>query len=136
MYEFGLFITLNLHDISVKQIFFYAGKYIWNKQHNSILNYYVVLLIRKQWYFNVSVCENDWSWDKSYIHKKIYWCYFDEGVWVSLHEKARCNIRIYHKTRIYLQDIKTHLVYLKGNWFNLKNCTGTHFGICRLYYKN
>ena len=86
-------------------------------------------------YFNVSVDDADWSWDRNYIYKKIYWCYFKEGVWVSLHEKARCNIRIYHKTRIYLQDINTHSVYLKDYWFNLKNCTGTLFGIYKLYYK-
>ena len=57
--------------------------------------------------------------------QKIYWCYFEEGVQVSLHEKAGCNIRIYHKTRIYLQDIKTH----SDCWFNLQNCT-EHFLAC------
>ena len=37
--------------------------------------------------------------------------------------------------RIYLNDIKEHSVYLHKFWFNLKNCTGTLFGIYQLYYK-
>ena len=49
--------------------------------------------------------------------------------------KTGCNLRIYHKMRIYLQDIKDHLGYLKHYWFNLKNCTGILFGIYRLYYR-
>ena len=46
------------------------------------------------------------SWDMSYIHKKIFWCYFKEGVLVSLHEKAGANLRIYKKTRIYMKELK------------------------------
>ena len=37
------------------------------------------------------------SWDTSYIHKKIFWCYFKEGVLVSLHEKVGANLAFTRK---------------------------------------
>ena len=75
------------------------------------------------------------QWKGKDIHKKIYWCYFEEGVLVSLHKRAGANLRIFHRMRIYLKDIKEHSAYLHKYWFNLKNCMGTLFGIYRLYYK-
>ena len=73
--------------------------------------------------------------DMSYIHKKIFWCYFEEEVLVSLHEKAGANLRIYKKTRIYMKEIKDRLNYMPNYWYNMKNCTGTLHGIYRLYDK-
>ena len=54
---------------------------------------------------------------------------------VSLHEKAGANLCIFHKTRIYINDIKEHSAYLHKYWFNFQNCTGTLFGIYKLYYR-
>ena len=74
-------------------------------------------------------------WDNSFIHKKIYWCFFEEGVLVSLHEKAGANLRIFKNTRIYLRELSERSSYLQNFWYSLKYCTGILHGIYRLYYK-
>ena len=74
-------------------------------------------------------------WDTSYIHKKIFWYYFEERVLVLLHEKAGANLRIYKKTRIYMKELNDRSNYMPNYWCNMKNCTGTLHGINRLYYK-
>ena len=71
----------------------------------------------------------------SYVHRKIFWCYFEEGVLVLLHEKAGANLRIYKKTRIYMKELNDRLNYMPNYWYNMKNYTGTLHGINRLYYK-
>ena len=58
-----------------------------------------------------------YSWDNSFIHKKIYWCFFEEGVLVSLHEKAGANLRISRKTRIYLKELSERSNYLQNLWY-------------------
>ena len=75
------------------------------------------------------------SWDNSFIHKKIYWCLFEEGVVVSLHQKAGANLRIFKKTRIYLKEISERSSYFQNYWYSLKYCAGILHGIYRLYYK-
>ena len=74
-------------------------------------------------------------WDNSFIHKKIYWCFFEEGVFISLHEKAGTNLRIFKKMRIYLKELSERSSYLQNYWYSLKYCTGILHGIHRLYYK-
>ena len=76
-----------------------------------------------------------YSGDNSFIHKKIYWCFFEEGVLVSLHEKAGANLRIFKKMRIYLKELSERSSYLQNFWYSLKYCTGILHGIYRLYYK-
>ena len=58
-----------------------------------------------------------YSWDNSFIHKKIYWCFFEEGVLVSLYEKAGANLRISRKTRIYLKELSERSNYLQNLWY-------------------
>ena len=55
---------------------------------------------------------------------KTYWCHFEDGVLVSLHQKAGANLRIFHKMRIYTNDIQYHSAYLHKYWFNLKKLHG------------
>ena len=76
-----------------------------------------------------------YAWDNSFIHKKIYWCFFEEGVLVSLHEKAGANLRIFRKMRIYLKELSERSTYLHNLWYSLKYCTGILHGIYHLYYK-
>ena len=89
----------------------------------------LIFTLKEIFCINISVEGKQHSWDNSDIHKKIYWCYFKEGVLVSLHEKTGA------KMRIYINDIKEHSAHLHKYWFNFKNCTGILFGICKLYYK-
>ena len=75
------------------------------------------------------------SWDNSLIHKKIYWCFFVEGVVVSLHEKAGTNLRIFKKMRTYLKGLSERSSNLQNYWYSLKYCASILHGIYRLYYK-
>ena len=74
-------------------------------------------------------------WDKSYIHRKIFWCYFEQGVLVSLHDKAGANLRIYKKTRVYMKEIADRSIHMPNDWYTMKICTSTMHGIYRIYYK-
>ena len=75
------------------------------------------------------------SWDNSFIHKKIYWCFFEEGVVVSLHEKTDANLRIFKKMKIYLKELSGRSSYLQNYWYSLQYCAGIWHGIYRLYYQ-
>ena len=75
------------------------------------------------------------SFNNSFIHKKIYWCFFEEWVLISLHEKAGTNLRIFKKMRIYLKELSERSRYLQNYWYSLKYCMGILHCICRLYYK-
>ena len=68
------------------------------------------------------------SWDNSFINKRTYWCFFEEGVLVLLHEKAGANLIMIKKMRIYLKELSERSSYFQNYLYLLKYCAGILHG--------